>query len=45
VLTGVRPQVAKILVDLGVDLGTFVLKANLQSGIEYATKLRRSILR
>jgi PAS domain S-box-containing protein len=42
VFTGVRPHVAKTLVDLGVDLGTFVLKANLQSGIEYATKLGRT---
>lgn len=41
VLTGVRPQVAQTLVELGVDLQTFVIKADLQSGIEYAAKARR----
>lgn len=41
VLTGVRPQVAQTLVGLGVDLQTFVIKADLQSGIEFATRSRR----
>lgn len=41
VLTGVRPQVAQTLVELGVDLQTFVVKADLQSGIEYAARARR----
>lgn len=40
VLTGIRPQVAQILVELGVDLSSFVIKANLQSGIEYAARAR-----
>jgi anti-anti-sigma regulatory factor len=40
VLTGIRPQVAQTLVTLGVDMQTFVIKANLQSGIEYAARLR-----
>jgi rsbT co-antagonist protein RsbR len=41
VLTGVRPQVAQTLVELGIDMQTFVIKANLQSGIEYAARSRR----
>ncbi len=41
VLTGVRPQVARTLVAIGVDLQIFVIKADLQSGIEYAAKARR----
>jgi rsbT co-antagonist protein RsbR len=40
VLTGIRPQVAQTLVQLGVDMQTFVIKANLQSGIEYAARAR-----
>lgn len=41
VLTGVRPRVAQTLVELGVDLQIFVIKADLQSGIEYAAKAWR----
>jgi rsbT co-antagonist protein RsbR len=41
VLTGVRPQVAQTLVEIGVDLQIFVIKADLQSGIEYAAKAWR----
>jgi rsbT co-antagonist protein RsbR len=41
VLTGVRPQVAQILVDLGIDMHNFVIKANLQSGLEYVARSKR----
>ena len=41
VLTGVRPAVARILVNLDVGLDTFVIKANLQAGIEYAASRRQ----
>lgn len=41
VLTGVRPAVARILVDLDVEFDTFVIKANLQAGIEYAASRRQ----
>jgi rsbT co-antagonist protein RsbR len=41
VLTGIKPQVAQTLVELGVDMQTFVIKADLQSGIEYAASARR----
>ncbi|MEO5725487.1 MAG: PAS domain-containing protein [Byssovorax sp.] len=41
VLTGIKPQVAQTLVALGVDMQTFVIKADLQSGIEYAADARR----
>jgi len=39
VLTGVRPQVARALVGLDVDMGAFVIKADLQSGIEHAARM------
>jgi rsbT co-antagonist protein RsbR len=36
VLTGIRPEVARTLVDLGVDLGSIVTRSNLQGGIRHA---------
>lgn len=36
VLTGIRPEVAQILVALGVDLGSIVTMGSLQSGIAFA---------
>ncbi|KAB8145201.1 PAS domain S-box protein [Chloroflexia bacterium SDU3-3] len=36
VLTGIRPEVAQTLVGLGVDLGSIITLASLQSGIAYA---------
>ena len=36
VLTGIRPEVARAMVNLGVDLSTIVTKGTLQSGIAYA---------
>lgn len=36
VLTGIRPDVARLLVELGADLGRVVTKGNLQSGVAYA---------
>lgn len=41
VLTGVRPDIASILVGLGIDLGDIVVRATLQSGIAYATGAER----
>ncbi|HEX6289077.1 MAG TPA: PAS domain S-box protein [Herpetosiphonaceae bacterium] len=38
VLTGIRPEIAQILVSLGVDLGTLETRADLQSGIAYAVE-------
>ncbi|MDC3959926.1 PAS domain-containing protein [Polyangium jinanense] len=37
-LTGMQPAVAQALVELGVDMSTFVTKADLQSGIRWASK-------
>ena len=42
VLTGVRPDVARTLVGLGVDLGAVVTRGTLRSGITYAGGLRRA---
>jgi len=42
ILTGIRPPVAQALVALGVDMQTFVTRADLQSGIEYAARTRES---
>jgi rsbT co-antagonist protein RsbR len=36
ILTGLRPGVAKTLVELGVDLGSIVTRGTLQSGIAFA---------
>jgi predicted ATPase/GAF domain-containing protein len=36
VITGIRPEVARTLVALGVDLGGIVTRGTLQSGIAYA---------
>ncbi len=36
VITGIRPEVAQILVALQLDLGGIVTRGNLQSGIAYA---------
>ena len=42
VLVGITPEVAQTMVGLGVELGTLVTRADLQSGLEYAVEqLRR----
>jgi len=38
VLTGIRPEVAEMLVRLDVDLGSIVTRGTLQSGFEYALR-------
>jgi anti-anti-sigma factor len=38
VLTGVRPDVARTLMELGVDLGALVTRGTLQGGIAYAMR-------
>jgi predicted ATPase/anti-anti-sigma regulatory factor/tRNA A-37 threonylcarbamoyl transferase component Bud32 len=38
VLTGIRPQVAQTIIGMGIDFGTLVTRATLQSGISYALK-------
>jgi anti-anti-sigma regulatory factor/predicted RNA-binding protein with PIN domain len=40
VLTGIRPEVARTLVDLGADLGNLATRSSLQRGIEYAMRGR-----
>jgi anti-anti-sigma factor len=40
VLTGIRPEVAQTLVDLGTDLSRIVTRGSLQSGIAYAIARR-----
>jgi rsbT co-antagonist protein RsbR len=40
ILTGVRPEVAQTLVQLGVDLSTIVTRSSLQSGIAFALERR-----
>jgi rsbT co-antagonist protein RsbR len=36
VLTGIRPDVARMLVELGVELGSIITRATLQAGIAYS---------
>lgn len=40
-LTGMQPAVAQALVELGVDMSKFVTRADLQSGIAWASKRAR----
>jgi rsbT co-antagonist protein RsbR len=40
VLTGISPEVAQTLVQIGIDLGTIVTRSTLQSGIMYALETR-----
>ncbi|WP_438003363.1 AAA family ATPase [Sorangium sp. So ce321] len=39
VLTGIRPEVARMMVQLGADLGAITTKGTLQRGIAYALQL------
>jgi anti-anti-sigma regulatory factor len=41
-ITGIRPEVAKTLVGMNLELGGVVTQATLQSGIDYALKLSGS---
>lgn len=41
IITGIRPEVAQILVSLGLDLSGITTLANLQSGIHYALASRQ----
>lgn len=40
VITGISPEIAQTLVQIGIDLGTIVTRATLQSGIQYALQTR-----
>ncbi len=36
VLTGIRPEIAQVMISLGVDLGNIVTRSTLQAGIAYS---------
>lgn len=40
VMVGIRPEIARTVVQMGVDMGSLTTLANLQSGIAHALKLR-----
>jgi rsbT co-antagonist protein RsbR len=40
VITGVRPALARSLVDIGVDMSGVVLRSTLQSGVAFALQWR-----
>ncbi|MDI1478830.1 PAS domain-containing protein [Polyangium sp. y55x31] len=42
VLTGIRPEVARTLVELGAELGSIVTKGTLKAGIAHAMRARRN---
>jgi rsbT co-antagonist protein RsbR len=41
IITGIRPEIAQTLIDLGVDLKGITTRSTLQSGIVYATGYSR----
>jgi rsbT co-antagonist protein RsbR len=41
ILTGIQPQIAQTLVQLGVDLGNITTRGSLQAGITAALQHRR----
>ncbi|HEY1012356.1 MAG TPA: STAS domain-containing protein [Herpetosiphonaceae bacterium] len=45
VLAGISPEIAQTMVQLGVDLKHLVTRANLQSAVEYALRLRNLVIR
>lgn len=45
VLTGMRPDVARAMVAMGADLSSLQTRANLRSGIAYATELVQAMTR
>ncbi|HNN97172.1 MAG TPA: STAS domain-containing protein, partial [Pseudomonadota bacterium] len=42
ILTGMRPDVARAMVQMGADLSSLHTRANLKTGIAYATELVRT---
>ncbi len=40
ILVGISPEIAQTLVQLGVDLSSVITRADLQSGVEHALRLR-----
>jgi rsbT co-antagonist protein RsbR len=38
IITGIRPDIAQTLVNLGVNLGDIVTRGTLQAGIAYAMR-------
>lgn len=45
VLAGISPEIAQTMVQLGVDLKHLMTRANLQSAVEYALRLRNLVIR
>jgi rsbT co-antagonist protein RsbR len=42
VLTGVQPEMARTLIEIGVDLTGVMVRSTFQSGIDYALRRRRA---
>ena len=43
-LVGIRPEIAQTLVGLGIDFSHITTRATLQSGLEYAQRLKRETI-
>jgi len=42
VLVGLRPEIAQTIIEPGLDFRSLVTRADLQSGVEYATHRQRA---
>jgi anti-anti-sigma regulatory factor/HAMP domain-containing protein len=45
ILVGIRPELAQVIVGLGLDLSSLVAQADLESGVRYATQRRGRVTR
>ncbi len=45
ILVGIRPELAQVIVGLGLDLSSLATQADLESGVRYASQRRRRYAR
>jgi rsbT co-antagonist protein RsbR len=44
-LVGIRPELAQVIVGLGLDLSSLTTQADLESGVRYAAQRQRRVVR
>jgi hypothetical protein len=45
ILVGIRPELAQVIVGLGLDLSSLTTQADLESGVRYAAQRQRRVVR